>query len=303
MTIDKQSVSDPWQFERVALPSGLRMRVAVAGRGPLLLLLHGFPECWYSWRHQLRAFAPFFTCVAPDLRGYGGSEAPRGVANYRIEELVSDVAGLATRFGGQRILLAGHDWGGAIAWAFALIHPELLERLIVLNCPHPIAFRRNLRGNWRQWMRSWYIAFFQVPWLPERILAAGGYRRLTALMRRSAVNKAAFTEADLEQYRAAFGQPYALTAALNYYRALRRRDLASGSRRAAWLAHKIAAPTLLIWGEQDVALGKELTYGMNDLFTGPFAIRYLPDSGHWVQQERPEEVNRLMLEFLGHPPG
>jgi pimeloyl-ACP methyl ester carboxylesterase len=292
-----EALNQPWRLERISLPSGLNLRVARAGQGPLLLMLHGFPECWYSWRHQLAALAPRFHCVAPDLRGYGGSDAPRGVANYRLEELVGDVVGLIERLGHGRAILMGHDWGGAIAWATALMHPERLEKLIVLNCPHPLAFRRHLRSNPRQWRKSWYILFFQLPWLPERVLGRRGCAPLLALMRRSAVNRAAFSDADLEYFRQAFANPYSLTAALNYYRALRRRDLAGGGS-IRWLANKIALPTLLIWGEQDVALGKELTYEMEQFFTGRFELKYVPDSGHWVQQERPRRVNALIEEFL-----
>ncbi|HLH75775.1 MAG TPA: alpha/beta hydrolase [Candidatus Binataceae bacterium] len=292
-----EALDQPWRLEQISLPSGLNLRVARAGQGPLLLMLHGFPECWYSWRHQLVALAPRFTCVAPDLRGYGGSDAPRGVAKYRLEELVGDVVGLIERLGHGRATLIGHDWGGAIAWATALMHPECLERLIVLNCPHPLAFRRHLRSNPRQWRKSWYILFFQLPWLPERVLGRRGCAPLVALMRRSAVNRTAFSAADLAYFRQAFAHPYSLTAALNYYRALRRRDLAGGVS-IRWLANKIALPTLLIWGEQDVALGKELTYGMEQYFTGRFELKYVPDSGHWVQQERPQRVNRLIEEFL-----
>ena len=295
-----EAADQPWRLERISLPSGLNMRIARAGQGPLLLMLHGFPEGWYSWRHQLAALAADFSCVAPDLRGYGGTDAPRGVANYRLEELVGDVVGLIERLGQGRAILMGHDWGGAIAWATALMHPERLERLIVLNCPHPLAFRRHLRSNPRQWRKSWYILFFQLPWLPERVLGMRGCAPLADLMRRSAVNRAAFSAADLAYFRQAFARPYSLTAALNYYRALRRRDLA-GAASTRWLANKIALPTLLIWGEQDVALGKELTYGMDDLFTGRFELRYLPDSGHWVQQERPQVVNGLIKEFLTSP--
>src|SRR5689334_16450857 len=161
-------MSEPWRFEHLTLPNRLHMRVARAGEGErLLVMLHGFPECWYSWRHQLRALAPRFKCVAPEMRGYGETDAPRGVANYRIEALVDDVAGLIGVLDHQRAVLVGHDWGGAIAWAVALMRPDLVERLCVMNCPHPARFLIHLRSNPRQMLRSWYIAFFQIPFVPE----------------------------------------------------------------------------------------------------------------------------------------
>ena len=292
------AAGDPWKMERVTLPGGLGMRVATAGTGPLLLMLHGFPECWYSWRHQLRGLAPSFCCIAPDMRGYGESDAPVGVENYTIESLAGDVLGLIHRMGHEHAIVVGHDWGGAVAWATALIHPEAVQRLVVLNCPHPRQLQRHLRSNPRQLARSWYIFFFQIPWLPELILGAADCWLLMRTMRDSALRKDTFSDADLEQFRQALRRPYALTAALNYYRALLRRDLLGRAPADHWLSRKIAAPTLLIWGEHDIALRKELTYAMDDLFTDRFEIKYVPDSGHWVQQEKPELVNRLILDFL-----
>jgi len=143
-------MDEPWRFERITLPSGLNMRIARAGQGPLVVMLHGFPECWYSWRHQLRALSSAFECVAPDMRGYGETDAPEGVANYRIEKLVEDIAGLIGTLGRQRAHVVGHDWGGAVAWATAIGRPEVVERLAVLNCPHPARFRAHIRSNPRQ---------------------------------------------------------------------------------------------------------------------------------------------------------
>jgi pimeloyl-ACP methyl ester carboxylesterase len=296
-------VPDPWRFERVVLASGLGMQVAVAGDGPLILMLHGFPESWYSWRHQLRALSRTFLCVAPNLRGYGGTDAPRGVRNYTIEVLAGDVRDLIAHFGRDRAVIVGHDWGGAIAWAASLMHHEVVERLVVLNCPHPRQMQRHLRSNFRQLARSWYIFFFQIPWLPELVLRSGDFAPLMRTMREGAVSKTAITDADLEHYRAALRHPYALTAALNYYRALLRREFLGGTPVDHWLNRKVRAPTLIIWGEQDIALTKELTYGMEDLFAHGFEIKYVPDSGHWVQQEKPEQVNRWLMDFLSRPQG
>jgi epoxide hydrolase 4 len=192
----------------------------------------------------------------------------------------------------------GHDWGGAIAWVASLMHPEVVERLVILNCPHPRQMRRHLRSNFRQLARSWYIFFFQLPWLPEFVLRAGNFSLPMRAIRQGAVHKEAFTDADLAHFREALSRPYALTAALNYYRALARRDFLRDPPADHWLARKVQAPTLIIWGEQDIALTKELTYGMEDLFARKFEIKYVADSGHWVQQEKPDLVSRYILDFL-----
>ncbi|MGH8011916.1 MAG: alpha/beta fold hydrolase [Candidatus Binataceae bacterium] len=293
-----ETAAEPWRFERLRLPNGLNMQVARAGAGPLIVMLHGFPECWYSWRHQIRSLCGSFECVAPDMRGYGGTDAPKGVANYTVEKLVEDVAGLVHVLGRERAMILGHDWGGMVAWATALMRPELVERLCVLNCPHPVRFLSELRSNPRQMLRSWYIVFFQVPYLADAMLRANGAAMVARGIRSTAANKRAFSDEDLAHFRQAFERPYSATAALNYYRALRRRDLMGRLPAEHWMRRRIAAPTLLIWGERDVALGKELTYGMEGLFSGPFEIKYVPDSGHWVQQEQPNVVNQYLRDFL-----
>ncbi len=292
-------MAEPWHFEQIKLPDGLNMRIARAGTGnQLVVMLHGFPESWYSWRHQLRAFAPHFDCVAPEMRGYGETDAPRGIHNYRIEKLVDDVVGVIETLGHQNAVVIGHDWGGGIAWATALRRPDRVAKLCVMNCPHPRKFMDNLRSNPRQMLRSWYMLFFQVPLLADTLLWINNSALVPRMLRSSAYNKAAFTEEDMAQFRQTFRKPYSARAAINYYRAMMRRDFLGKLPDDHWLMRKISAPTLLIWGEHDVALGKELTYGMEDLFTGPFTIKYIADSGHWVQQERPDEVNQYLAEFL-----
>ena len=293
-------MAEPWHFEKLHLKSGLNVQVARTAPDPskpLVLMLHGFPECWYSWRHQLRALAPYFECVAPDLRGYGATDAPVGIENYTLDKLVGDVADLIEACGRERAIIMAHDWGGGIAWATALMRPELVERLIVMNCPHLKKFRENLLHNPRQMLRSWYILFFQLPRLPEAMLRARDFAMLKRMLRDSAVNKSAFSDDDLARYRAAFRNPYSITAAINYYRALFR-EAVRERREPDWMSRKIAAPTMVIWGEQDVALRKELTFGMKELFDGPFEIHYVSDSGHWVQQEQPAIVNEYVLRFL-----
>ncbi|MGH7813836.1 MAG: alpha/beta fold hydrolase [Candidatus Binataceae bacterium] len=291
-------MAEPWRFEKFTLKSGLQMRVARAGSGPLVIMMHGFPECWYSWRHQLRALSDKFDCVAPEMRGYGETDAPEGVENYTLDKLVGDVADLIEALGRKRAVIVGHDWGGGVAWATALMRPDVVDKLIVMNCPHLARFGREVRRNPRQMLRSWYMLFFQIPGLPEMLMRARNYKAIVEAARNTAIQKDAFTDADAPYYREAFKNPYSITAAINYYRANLREGLSSKPGQSEWLDRKIAAPTLLIWGEKDFALGKELTYGMEGLFTGPFTIKYIPDSGHWVQQEKPDLVNQYMREFL-----
>ncbi len=248
-------MAEPWHFEKLKLKSGLKMRIARAGSGPLVVMLHGFPECWYSYRHQIRALSDRFDCVAPEMRGYGETDAPAGVMNYTMDKLVGDVADLIEALGHKRAVVVGHDWGGAIAWATAMMRPDVVERLIVMNCPHLARMGRELRRNPRQMLRSWYMLFFQLPRIPEWIFRRHDYEILTRTLRDGTVQKNVFTDADLDYFRAAFRNPHSINAAINYYRATFRSAFKPGQND--WQNRKIDAPTLLIWGEQDFALGKE----------------------------------------------
>ena len=276
--------------------NGLDFEVAVCGDGPrFALMLHGFPECSYSWRHQMPLLAEKgYTVWAPDLRGYGGSDRPGRVRDYRMRNLVDDVAGLIDAAGADETLLVGHDWGGAIAWVFALAGLRPLERFIVMNLPHPRLFRRGLR-TWKQLRRSWYIFFFQLPWLPERLLGANGARRVSGMIRGSAAIKDRFPGEVLEVYRKNAAQPGALPAMLAYYRAYIRYGVDKDLARAAY--RKLETPTLMIWGEEDTALGRELTIGTDELVSD-LTLRYLPGVSHWVQQEAPEVVNAMIDAWL-----
>ncbi len=277
-----------------AYVNNVRLHYVTQGEGKLVILLHGFPEFWYSWRHQIPVLAPHFRVVAPDMRGYNDSEKPKGVAHYRLDLLTADVMGLVRAFGEERAVIVGHDWGGGVAWAFAAHYPQATERLIVLNCPHPNAFQQHLRANLRQLRRSWYIFFFQLPYLPEFGVRLSLRRFVERAFRGMAVRKEAFPDEDLQRYVEALKKPGALTAAINYYRAGFRDFLRHGERQFP----QITSPTLLIWGEEDVALGKELTSNMEPYFTDRFEIKYIPNCSHWVQQEQPELVNQYLLEFL-----
>ncbi|MEK6665643.1 MAG: alpha/beta hydrolase [candidate division NC10 bacterium] len=282
--------------------NGLRFHCVTAGEGPLVLLLHGFPEFWYSWRHQIPALAAAgFMVVAPDLRGFNDSDKPAGIEAYRMSQIVEDVAGLCRAFGHEQAVVVGHDWGGAVAYAFAMANPDMTRALVALNCPHPADFSQALMGgkNLEQMKKSWYMFFFQFPEIPEQVLAADNFRLLKAFAY-SQARRDTFSAKDLKAYTEAFSKPGALTGGINWYRAMLRRPThASGvGTRPARLFPPIGAPTLVIWGERDHFLGKELTRGMKRHFTGKFSIRYLPGVSHWVQQEVPGRVNALLLNFL-----
>jgi pimeloyl-ACP methyl ester carboxylesterase len=257
----------------------------------LVLLLHGFPEFWYSWRHQIPALAAAgFHVLAPDLRGYNLTDKPKGVHAYRLELLLGDVTGLIEHAGEQQAVVVGHDWGGVIAWALAMHHPECVRRLVVLNAPHPAAFARELGGP-TQWLRSWYILFFQLPLLPEWALRAGTYALLERTLRRQPVHRGAFTDEDIRRYKEALDRPGALTAALNYYRAaLRSLGVGRSDLRP------IQAPTLLLWGVHDPYLGVALTEGLSR-WVENLRIERL-DASHWLQNDAPERVNDLLTGFL-----
>lgn len=285
-------------IENIRVPAnGLDFEVAACGDGArFALLLHGFPECNHSWRHQLPLLARLgYTAWAPNLRGYGGTTRPARVRDYRMRHLLDDVTGLIDAAGAHETLLVGHDWGGAVAWVAALAAARPLEGLIAMNLPHPLLFRRGLR-SWRQLRRSWYIFFFQLPWLPERFLGADRARRVSGIIRGTAVRKERFPGEVLEVYRRNAAQPGAIAAMLAYYRAFIRypidRDLARAASRV------LDTRTLMIWGEEDSALGIELTHG-TDKLVRDLTLRTLPGVSHWVQQEAPETVNAMIEAWLG----
>ncbi|KPQ37049.1 MAG: putative hydrolases or acyltransferases (alpha/beta hydrolase superfamily) [Phormidesmis priestleyi Ana] len=256
-----------------------------------MLFLHGFPEFWYSWRHQISEFSKDYKVVAVDLRGYNESEKPHAKSAYAISELIEDVAGVITGLGYEKCVLVGHDWGGAIAWSFAYTYPQMLKQLIVLNLPHPAKFAEGLRTP-QQILRSWYIGLFQLPMVPELLLSANHYAAIRSLFTNTAVNPHTFTSADLDALVAAAAKPNALTSMLNYYRNLRQPDSLLNRH---W--DVLQVPTLMVWGENDAALSKELTYGTEAL-VADFRIHYIPQCSHWVQQEQPALVNQYIRDFL-----
>jgi pimeloyl-ACP methyl ester carboxylesterase len=279
--------------DRFVTVDGVRLHYVEAGEGPLVVLLHGFPEFWWSWRRQIPALAAAgFRVVAVDQRGYAQSDRPPHWRDYRMERLAADVAGLIEALGEERAHVIGHDWGAAVAWAVATLHPERVERVAILNVPHPERMEHALRTSPRQVLHSWYMFFFQIPWLPERLMRLGGRRTLERAY--ADARPGAFTAEDLARYEQALLGPGGLKGPIDYYRAALRRT--PSSNRA--LYRPIPAPVLVIWGEQDRFLGAGLADPDPRLVPDVRVVR-LPQASHWVQHDEPAEVNRLLLEFLG----
>lgn len=265
--------------------NGIRMNYVAAGSGETILFLHGFPESWYSWRHQLAHFSANYRVVAPDLRGYNETEN-RGP--YDTDTLQEDVLALIRHLGVERVHLVAHDWGAAIAWLLGMYHPEVLQTLTICNVPHPELMRKGILKS-RQLLRSWYIFFFQLPWLPEKMLARDNYRGLARQIIRD-TRAGTFTRDDVKQMLAVWRRQ-GLNGGINWYRAVRR------APKVHRPVPTILTPTLLVWGEDDIALGKELTYGTEE-YVRDLTVHYLPGTSHWVQQEEPEKVNELLAAHL-----
>jgi pimeloyl-ACP methyl ester carboxylesterase len=267
----------------------LTLNVVELGHGPLVVLLHGFPEFWGSWRRQLLALADAgFRAVAFDMRGFHLSDKPEGVDAYHMDRLTSDVAALIRKLGQQRAAaVVGHDWGGNVAWHFAMDYPDLFERLVLLNMPHPIAMQRGLR-TLRQLLKSWYIFFFQLPRVPERVARTGSFALMKNSWRREGVEPE-----DVERLVRALETTASLTGPINYYRSALR-SVALGRAKRVKL---IEQPTLVIWGEKDAYLGRELA-DPPVKWVPNARLETIPDASHWVQLAAPERVNQLMLDFL-----
>jgi epoxide hydrolase 4 len=276
----------------------VRLHYAECGAGDdLVILLHGFPECWYSWRHQLPVLGQRYHVIAPDMRGYNLSDKPARVQDYRIESLVEDIVGLIRYFGKERAAIVAHDWGAGVAWAVAQRHPEMVSRLVAMQVPPPAAWRANFTP--RQLLKSWYMFFFQLPRLPESWASANDFVRVAKMFRETSARSDAFTDADIEVYKEALRQPGALTAGLNYYRANVFKSLFRGGVETPKEDDgRIRVPTLFIYGEQDQAVLPETVRGLNRFIDGPYSELRIPDSAHWVQNEAVAEVNEALLRFL-----
>ena len=260
----------------------------------LALCLHGFPESNFSWRYQLPLLASMgYKAWAPNLRGYGDSSRPLKVCDYAVDRLLEDIEGFIELSGCDDITLISHDWGGALAWIFALRQTRPLKKLVVMNCPYPTAFKLGM--NFRQYLKSWYMYFFQIPQIPELLLGRNKAMPIRRIFEKTSVNKDMFPPEVTEVYRANASRPGALSAMINYYRALFRfpPKLPINERSSK----NITVPTLLIWGEQDLALSKHLA-DATDAYVDNLTIQFIPEGSHWIQQDCPEEVNRILSNFL-----
>jgi epoxide hydrolase 4 len=255
------------------------------GEGPLVVLLHGFPEFWYSWRKQIPALvAAGFRVIAPDLRGYNDSSKPLPVEAYNPLQIARDVAGLIAQSGDSPCIVAGHDWGGVVAWLLAMVHPDVVSRLIVMNAPHFVPYGRELRRSSQQKLRSSYMLFFAMPLLPRIFLRVA----LPSIMRRMAY----LTDEELAEYKAVWRKPRALRSMLNYYRAIKRyRSEIRG------VVKRIDVPTLLVWGERDPVFIRATTENFGEWVTD-LRLERVAQGGHFVHSDAPTKVNALMIAFL-----
>jgi len=273
--------------------NGVELHTVVAGdeSDPLVVLLHGFPEFWYGWHRQIAPLVEAgYRVVVPDQRGYNASEKPDGVRSYRLSELVGDVVGLVESEGGDSAHVVGHDWGAVVAWHLALSRPEVVDRLGIVNVPHPTAYRETLRSNLAQLRRSWYVFYFQLPRIPEWLSARDDFAFWVSALRDGA-RPGTFSDADIARYRTAWSQDGAPRAMINWYRALVRHGEAPPRER-------VAAPTLVVWGENDQALVPELAPKSVD-YCEDGRLERFPDATHWVNHEEPERVADLLVEHLG----
>ncbi|WP_162054315.1 alpha/beta fold hydrolase [Pontibacter pamirensis] len=271
--------------------NGIRLHVAEAGNpeGPVLLFLHGFPEFWYGWRKQLGFFAAKgFWVLAPDQRGYNTSSKPSGVKAYTISQLTTDIADLIQQVISRKVYLVGHDWGGAVAWAVAQHYPNLLEKLIILNMPHPEVMHQELRTNPKQLLMSWYTGFFQLPMLPEAYCRAFNFKALEKSMMLTA-NEGTFSKAEIKCYKVAWQQPQALTTMINWYRAYKYKTL--------YVSREVTVPTLMLWGRKDTFLSDTMAQPSIAKCTNGQLV-FMDNATHWLHHEKPDEVNSFIYEFI-----
>lgn len=314
VTVTAQSdgeVTEPWRHETVKV-NGVRLHYATMGEGQVILFLHGFPEFWYAWKDQLPFFGKSHQAVAVDMRGYNLSEKPKQIEDYAVPLLVADIKALLDHLNkGKKAILVAHDWGGAIAWTYAAMHPDTLEKLVIINAPHPNVFSREMRENPKQQQASSYMNFFRSA-EAEAMLMANDFERLSAAVFGGTNKPDAFTEQDKKRYKEAWGQPGALTGGLNYYRAAQLGPPPStqAEKQTAEKAEKsqkpalsqlpdliIRIPTLVIWGEKDTALLTGNLDGL-DKYATHLTIKRIPNGSHWVIHEEPELINKTILDFL-----
>jgi pimeloyl-ACP methyl ester carboxylesterase len=272
----------------------VRLHVVLAGPqdGPALILLHGFPEYWGGWLKQIGPLAQAgYRVIVPDQRGYNLSGKPGGLSAYRVDVLAGDVVHLMDALGYSKFRLVGHDWGGVVAWTVAALYPQHIEKLVILDAPYPAVFSSVLRSDPAQRRKSSYIFTFQLPFLPERMLSKDNWQRLVRSMQNTSPPDT-FTPSDFERYRAAWSQPGAISAMLNWYRALLRRPFSLPANQP------LRMPVLILWGAKDFALGLELAQAsLRFCENGKLVV--LDEANHWVQHEKAVEVNQMLIEFFG----
>lgn len=283
--------SGPWTQGHADV-NGIRLHYAEIGAGPLVILLHGFPQCWYEWHDVMPRLAGYFHLVAPDMRGYNLSDKPRGVSEYTLDKVAEDIASLIEALGEERAHIVGHDWGGEVAWHMGMYRPERVDRLVVINAPHPAAFQREARRP-EQLLRSSYTLFFQLP-----VVSEAAIRLLLRLgLRATAYVPQTFSDQTLDVYENAVSQPYAATSMLNYYRAAFRQAFNPLQTRL----QTVTCPTMLLWGMRDFALPPRLAEGTEHWVPG-LQVEWIEDSGHWVPEEKPPLIADSLLRFFTRNP-
>lgn len=284
----------PPSLEHLTLqPNGVKLHLALAGppNGQPLVLLHGFPEFWRGWRHQIEPLTQAgYRLIIPDQRGYNLSEAPKDLRSYRLDELTKDILGILDHFGIQQTFLAGHDWGAVVAWTLALQYQQRVKKLGILNVPHPAVMMEFLAKSPRQRLKSWYIGFFQIPGLAERLMGLGNFAGAINLLKASG-KPSTFSAEDLEEYRKACANAGGLTGMINWYRALMR------FRPAMPRDLRLKMPVLILWGKQDVALSYEMAEESLRYCTDGNLVAF-ENATHWLQHDEPEAVAAQLIRFF-----
>jgi pimeloyl-ACP methyl ester carboxylesterase len=283
--------AEPELREGFAQVGDVTLHYVEAGDGPLVVLLHGFPEFWYGWRLQIAELAAAgFRVVAPDMRGYNLSSRPSGIPAYGAAKVADDIRGLIDALGAESAMLVGHDWGGTIAWTIAMNHPEIVDRLVILDAAHPRKLQKGLFKP-RQLMRSWYFFFFALPWLPELVVRARRYRFLQRFLRDASP---AFSPEEMDRYVEAWSQANSTTAMIDYYR----NSVFTPPWKAKAAIRTVSAPTLVIWGGRDRYLGPTLAEPERDDVPNLDRVVRLPNASHWVHHDEAERVTELLVEFF-----
>jgi pimeloyl-ACP methyl ester carboxylesterase len=281
-------------LEHVHLPTnGIRLHIVQSGSryGPLVILLHGFPEFWYGWRHQIEPLADAgFRVWVPDQRGYNLSDKPTGVAAYRLDELAKDVVGLIDAAGTDQCYLVGHDWGAAVAWWVSLKYPDRVKKVAILNVPHPAVMMQTLAHSPDQLRRSWYMFFFQIPFLPEAILRNNDCQAMVQMLHTTS-SPGSFTKQDFDKYLQAWWRRGALTSMLNWYRAAFQAPPRIGGDQ------RIKLPTLILWGAQDIALSRQMAKPSLELCDQGRLV-FFENASHWVQHDASTSVNKYLIDFF-----